>query len=161
MIINGANDPYWTVDALNLYWDDLKSPRWVCIVPNAGHDLKEDNLFPIRALSTLGAFTHCQIHGGKMPKLTWKHDDHDGKPRLTVQSDPMPKKARLWVADAEKRDFRKSTWKEHAVEVNAKSLVGTIDAPNGGYRVFFGEMEYQLDGMTYYLSTQVRVLEKK
>ncbi|MBI3821469.1 MAG: hypothetical protein HY289_02190 [Planctomycetes bacterium] len=165
MIINGANDPYWTVDALNLYWDDLKSPRWIAYVPNAGHNLMEKTPLgipdPTRVANTLGAFARHQIHGVKMPKLTWKHDDHEGKPRLTVQSDPLPTKARLWVADAEKRDFRKSTWKEHAAKVNAESVVGTIDGPNGGYRVFYGEMEYAIDGMTFYLSTQVRVLEKK
>ena len=165
MIINGANDPYWTVDALNLYWDDLKSPRWVSYVPNAGHNLAQKNALgipdPSRALGTLGAFARHQIHGTTMPKLSWKHDDHDGKPRLTVQADPMPKAARLWVADADKRDFRKSTWKEHPATINKDSIVGSIEAPPGNYRVFYGEMEYSLDGLTYYLSTQVRVLEKK
>jgi PhoPQ-activated pathogenicity-related protein len=165
MIINGANDPYWTVDALNLYWDDLKSPRWVTYVPNAGHNLAEKNALgipdPSRALGTLGAFARHQVHGSVMPKLSWKHDDADGKPRLTVQADPMPRKARLWVADADKRDFRKSTWKEHPATINKTSIVGAIEPPNGNYRVFYGELEYSLDGMTYYLSTQVRVLEKK
>lgn len=161
MIINGANDPYWTVDALNLYWNDLKSPRWVCYVPNAGHNLMENKFDPTRVSNTLGAFARHQIHGVKMPLLSWTHDDHEGKPRLTVKSDVMPKKARLWVADAEKRDFRKSAWKEHPATANGKSIVGTIDGPNGWHRVFYGEMEYQIDGITFYLSTQVRVLEKK
>jgi PhoPQ-activated pathogenicity-related protein len=70
MIINGANDPYWTVDALNLYWDDLKSPRWVEIIPNAGHDLKQNKTDFTRVANTLGAFARHQIHGVKMPKLT-------------------------------------------------------------------------------------------
>jgi PhoPQ-activated pathogenicity-related protein len=163
MIINGANDPYWTVDALNLYWDDLKSPRWVTYVPNAGHDLREGplDITRARALGTLGAFARHQIHGTKMPTLSWQHDDQEGKPRLTMRCDPMPAKARLWVADADKRDFRKSKWKEQPATINKNSVVGSIDSPNGAYRVFYGEMEYQLDGMTYYLSTQVRVMEKK
>jgi PhoPQ-activated pathogenicity-related protein len=161
MIINGANDPYWTVDALNLYWNDLKSPRWVTYVPNAGHNLLENKIDPTRVANTLGAFARHQIHGVKMPQLSWKHDDHEGKLRLTVQSDMQPKKARLWVADSDKRDFRKSTWKEHAAVINGKSTVGTIEPPNGHYRVFYGEVEYQLDGITFYLSTQMRVLEKK
>ena len=166
MIINGSNDPYWTVDALNLYWDDLKSPRWVEIIPNAGHNLmeKKANVFlpdPTRVINTLGAFARHQIHGVAMPKLTWKHDDAEGTPRLTVQSDPMPKAARLWVADAEKRDFRRSTWKEQPVKMNGKAIVGAVELPAAGHRVFYAEMEYQLDGITFYLSTQVRVLEKK
>jgi PhoPQ-activated pathogenicity-related protein len=161
LIINGANDPYWTVDALNLYWDDLKSPRWVEYVPNAGHNLMENGFDPTRVANTLGAFARHQIHGVKMPTLTWKHDDPAGKPRLTVQSDPMPKIAHVWVADSATRDFRKSKWAPRRAVIGKDSLTALIDPPAEGFRVFYGEMEYQIDGMTFYLSTQVRVLEKK
>ncbi|MBI2803860.1 MAG: hypothetical protein HYX68_02630 [Planctomycetes bacterium] len=161
LIVNGANDPYWTVDALNLYWDDLKCPRWVEIVPNAGHNLMENKIDPTRIANTLGAFARIQIHGHKMPNLTWKHDDFKGTARLRVESDVPPKTARLWVADAAKRDFRKSVWKKHQAVVNGKSVLGTIEPPADGFRAVYGEMEYQIDGMTYYLSTQVRVLQKK
>src|SRR5262245_29496188 len=64
LIVNGANDPYWTVDALNLYWDDLKGDKWVVYVPNAGHDLKEKlpdgKTNRVRANSALAAFVRHQ-----------------------------------------------------------------------------------------------------
>jgi PhoPQ-activated pathogenicity-related protein len=161
LILNGANDPYWSTDALNLYWNDLKQPRWICYVPNAGHDLRQDKTDITRVGNSLGAFARCQIHDIKMPTLTWKHDDADGKARLSVTSDIAPKAARLWVADGETRDFRKSTWKEQAVTLKDKSATGVVDLPQAGNRVFFGELEFSADGLTYYLSTQMRVLEKK
>src|SRR5262245_24035310 len=41
LLLLGNNDPYWTVDALNLYWDGLKGDKWVVYIPNAGHDLTQ------------------------------------------------------------------------------------------------------------------------
>jgi hypothetical protein len=42
LIINGANDPYWTVDSLNLYWNELTGDKWVLYIPNAKHELEEE-----------------------------------------------------------------------------------------------------------------------
>jgi PhoPQ-activated pathogenicity-related protein len=63
LLINGVNDPYWTTDALNLYWDDLPGDKWVTYVPNAGHNLeqhadgKKDRT---RAVNALAAFARHQ-----------------------------------------------------------------------------------------------------
>src|SRR4030095_2137121 len=73
MIINGANDPYWPLDALNSYWDDLQGDKGVRSVPRAGHGLREaarggkKELLPMRAVNPLSAFARSQIFDKPMP----------------------------------------------------------------------------------------------
>src|SRR5262249_53887315 len=103
LVLLGNNDPYWSTDALNLYWDGLTGPKWIHCVPNAGHDLspRDENgkrQLPMRAIDTLSAFVRCQITGKPFPQLAWKHSDRDGRPLLEITSQPAPKAARLWVA---------------------------------------------------------------
>jgi PhoPQ-activated pathogenicity-related protein len=162
MIINGTNDPYWAQDALNLYWDDLVGEKYVCYVPNAGHDLRpqdrpnqkeaKKDAFPTKGINTLAAFARHQIADKPMPKLTWKHMD-EGNAVLRVESDPKPKAVRYWVADAATRDFRKSKWHAHSAN--------EVAYPEKGFRALLGEVEYEIDGLTYTLSTQLRILEAK
>ena len=55
LLINGTNDRYWTLDALDLYWNELQGPKYLIELPNAGHDLKVNRDW---ATSGLGAFFH-------------------------------------------------------------------------------------------------------
>jgi PhoPQ-activated pathogenicity-related protein len=160
LIVNGANDPYWTVDALNLYWDGLKSDKWVLYVPNAGHDLTQKVGGKTRVQSTLAAFTRAQVFDKALPKLSWQHNDMAGKLRLTILSDTPPKTARLWVAKSATKDFRQATWEEQGVNVKGGTVTGELAPPAEGYVAFFGELEFTLDGLGYYLSTQIRVAGK-
>ena len=161
LIVNGNNDQYWTTDALNLYWDGLKGDKWVSYVPNARHDLRQKGeLLPLRPINTLAAFTRHQISGKPMPKLRWKHDDNGGRLRLTVQADPPPKAARLWVAEAPTKDFRPAEWKPAEAKADKGTVVGEVAPPKLGCLAFYGELEYEIDGLPYYLSTQIRVAGK-
>jgi PhoPQ-activated pathogenicity-related protein len=163
LIINGTNDPYWAQDALNLYWPDLKGPRWLLYVPNAGHNLQQqegERKHRTRVTNTLAAFGRHEIAGAAFPTLTWKHGESAGKYRLTVRSSIAPRAARLWVADAPTRDFRKSTWREQEVKLDKGTVSGAVAAPASGCRAFFAECEYEMDGLRYYLSTQLRIVGK-
>ncbi|MBY0457151.1 MAG: PhoPQ-activated pathogenicity-related family protein [Gemmataceae bacterium] len=163
MIINGANDPYWPLDALNSYWDDLKGDKWILYVPNAGHDLREADkdgkreLVPARAVNTLAAFAHCQTFDKKMPGMTWVCDEKEGVCRLEVTSTAKITTTRVWAAESPTRDFRPARW---TAQENVK-LPATVTAPEKGFRAFFAETEYDLDGLKFTLSTQLRILEAK
>jgi PhoPQ-activated pathogenicity-related protein len=158
LMILGNNDPYWATDALNLYWDDLKGDKWVTYVPNAGHDLQQDKKPDrARALGALAAFTRHIAADEPMPKLTWKHDDADGKLRLTVTASPGPKAARLWVATAPTRDFREAKWEERKATLNEGGMVGTVEPPKEGCLAFYGDLEYEIGGLRYHLCTQIRI----
>src|SRR5437899_1905220 len=162
LLLNGANDPYWTVDALSFYWDALKGDKWVCIVPNAGHNLEQTlangQADRSRAIDSLAAFARAQIHGRALPKVQWTHDDTVGRPRVTVRTSAAPAGARMWVADAPTRDFRKATWSEKPAAASGTAVAATMDPPTTGYRAFFAELDYALEGLTYHLCTQVRVV---
>ena len=160
LLINGNNDPYWTTDALNLYWDDLKGDKWVLYVPNAGHNLQEPDKSRTRATNALAAFARSVTVGKPLPTLKWKHDDADGKARLKIETSVAPKAARVWTATAPTRDFREAKWKESAATVADNTILVTAERPKEGFKEFFVEMEYEIDGIKYNLSTQLRVLEK-
>jgi PhoPQ-activated pathogenicity-related protein len=167
LIVNGTNDPYWTQDALNLYWDDLKGDKWVLYVPNAGHNLAEKHgeQAPAtdlrRAFNTLAAFARHEIYDLPMPHVSWRHEGVNGKMLLKVFADPAPRTARLWSAHAPTRDFRNATWSSQPLAMSDKILAVEMAAPSEGFIVFFAELEYEMDGLPYFLSTQLRIAGKK
>jgi PhoPQ-activated pathogenicity-related protein len=161
LLINGANDQYWTTDALNLYWEDLLGDKWVIYVPNAGHNLEQRDekggRDRSRAVNTLAAFAKHQFQSRPFPELSWRHGDADNQARLEIQSKPAPQAARVWVANAPTRDFRLAKWAEQSITVG-KSMTAVVAFPDSGYRVFFAELEFEIDGLPFYLSTQMRIL---
>ena len=159
LIINGTNDRYWTVDAMNIYWDDLPGEKHVRYVPNAGHGLDDGKE---SALMTLAMFAQHVAEEEPLPELKWSHDEADGRLKLTVESTPAPESVRLWVARSDSKDFREAKWE--ATELTAlpeaggdgQEFVGEIDKPTKGHVALFGEATYSRGGVPYNLSTTLR-----
>ena len=163
VIVCGTNDPYWTQDALNFYWDDLEGPKWILYVPNAGHGLEETRQDGKkdrdRVLNTISAAARWFIEGVKPPEMSWKHgtgDDLD----FSVDGGKGCKQIRFWEATSDTRDFRKAKWVQRGtVADDLTTFTHKLYLPTKGYRATFAECEYDLDGLKYTLSTQIRILE--
>ncbi len=152
LLINGTNDRYWTLNALDLYWDDLKGPKGVVYLPNAGHSLDQHRDY---ALNGLGAFFRHVVPGRPMPEVSWTFaESADGGSRLTVAAAPKPKAARVWTARSETRDFRESRWEPSHLEA-APSMTAEVARPEKGHVAFFADLDYEVEGVIYHLSTQI------
>ncbi len=155
--INGTNDRYWTLDSMNLFWDDLPGPKYVVYLPNAGHNLSPHGDYARDGVAAL--FRHV-ISGRPMPKLAWKHSDTpDGRLKLELTTaEPRPKAGKVWVARSDTRDFRDSQW-EPAPEGAIQGLTCILDRPAHGSIAFFADLTYEEDGFDYHLSTQLRQVD--
>ncbi|WP_435020164.1 PhoPQ-activated pathogenicity-related family protein [Tundrisphaera sp. TA3] len=147
--INGTNDPYWTLDSMNLFWDELSGPKWVVYLPNAGHGLDQHRDY---AVSGIGALFRHAIGKTPLPKLSWTFAEADGQVTLAVASDPAPKTAQAWTATSDTLDFRKSPWTAMPLDSSLKASVRKPEAGNVG---LFADLQYEVDGFSYHLSTQV------
>jgi PhoPQ-activated pathogenicity-related protein len=154
MIINGTNDRYWVIDALNLYWDDLVGEKHVLYVPNAGHGLDGGKE---KALTTLAVFAQHIAAQEPLPEMTWMHDDDGDQMRLVVHSTPAPKAVRLWVAHSEDKDFRPDHWDATPIPADADgAYVAHVKKPASGHVAFFAETTNEYGPLEYGLSTQIR-----
>jgi PhoPQ-activated pathogenicity-related protein len=150
LLINGSNDRYWTLNALDLYWNGLKGPKHVVELPNAGHGLEVNRDWAIQGL---GAFFRHTVTGRPMPTLSWKTGRApSGTTTLTIQSDPPPASARLWSASASSRDFREAKWTSSPLEAGT-TISASLPDPSPGHLAAYGELEYQIDGIPYHLTT--------
>ncbi len=68
LLLLGTNDPYWTVDSLRHYWNDLPQPKLIFQTPNAGHDLAGGE----EAIQSLAAFFQMIADGQELPNMHWQ-----------------------------------------------------------------------------------------
>jgi PhoPQ-activated pathogenicity-related protein len=158
LLLLGTNDPYWTVDSLRFYWDELPEPKLVYQTPNAGHNLNGG----IEATPTLAAFFQMIADRQPLPKLTWTIDSQtNGVASINEHTDAKIKSARLWTATSSDRDFRNGQWsnRELKVEPGTTHAEATVEKPAEGYRAFLLEAELiSPTGAPYKLSTAARVI---
>lgn len=155
LLLLGTNDPYWVVDSLRHYWDELPEPKLVYQTPNAGHGLgggKEAN-------QTLAAFVQMVADGESLPDLKWSFSDK-GEASISVSINQKVDGIRLWTADSEDRDFRDEKWNSQELKVQrgGSKASASVPTPNSGYRAYLGEVLLKSStGHEYKLSTEARV----
>ena len=156
LILLGTNDPYWTVDSLRHYWEELPEPKLVFQTPNAGHDLGGG----FQAIEALASFMQMVADREELPKVDWQFQAGE-TPSLHVKVDRHAKAIRLWSADSPDRDFRNDRWSHRELPVKAGSALAdaVLEKPTTGYRAYMGEIVLtNRFGRDYKLSTQVKVL---
>ena len=164
LIVNGANDPYWTVDALSKYWMSLNQPKWARIIPNVGHDLGGGFL----AIEAVGMFGRSLAGAFKMPSWTataWREGE-----AITVQFDirsPGFIQGKVWTNTSSSLDFRESKWTQ-AAEIAISQPTGEsgatprakIAAPIGENVAVLIEARFRFGGRDFSLTQPVKVFKK-
>ncbi|MBL4883992.1 MAG: hypothetical protein JKY95_05595 [Planctomycetaceae bacterium] len=152
LLINGTNDPYWVLDALNIYWDGLVGQKHLLYVPNAGHGLGDGKEF---ALMTLAAFVKHIASDTPMPQMQWKHTQPNGQLQLSVSATPKPTAVKLWSAKSDSGDFREVKWTSSPMARNGKGHQGAIPKPAQGHAAIYAEVQFVIQGLKYSLATQI------
>ena len=156
LILLGTNDPYWTLDSLNLYYDGLPGEKHILYIPNAGHGLAD----PIRVIGGVSALALQAAGKFTFPKLTWDLAEQGGALRLSIASDVKPASVAAWLAESPTKDFRKALWHQQPIPLTDGKYVHDLKTPEKGYAAMFGEAIYDIDGRRVYLSTNVRICGK-
>jgi len=154
LLLLGTNDPYWTVDSLRHYWNDLPEPKLIYQTPNAGHNLGDKK----EATQTLAAFFQMVADRQPLPQFKWKFQN---SPTLEISLDvkPAAKSVRLWTCDSADRDFRNDVWISRVLQTGVGLAAGRVNVPESGYRACIGEVTLTSPtGHEYKLSTQARVV---
>jgi PhoPQ-activated pathogenicity-related protein len=152
LLVVGANDRYWSVDAMNLYWDDLVGKKHIYRAPNAGHgldDRRED------ALKTIAVFFRHSAKGTTLPEFEWEPRVEDSTVGLVMKPTGEPRQVQLWTARSKTNDFRESQWNAESV-TGSDGVYQAASQKDGQDRVaVFGEAQYEYEGVRYSLSTLV------
>ncbi|MGQ9690331.1 MAG: PhoPQ-activated protein PqaA family protein [Thermoproteota archaeon] len=152
LIVNGTNDRYWTVDSLNLYYDDLIGEKHVLYIPNSGHALEDRR----RVINSISALTRSVITGSRLPEVKIELEDDDRI--LRFNSDDEPLYVDLWTASSEGMDFRGSNWASYPVPKEHDSYALPLVGVNK-YLGAFAEALYVMNEKTFNLSTKMLILK--
>ncbi|MDR0712674.1 MAG: PhoPQ-activated pathogenicity-related family protein [Bacteroidales bacterium] len=160
MLFMGTNDPYWTIDAVKLYIDEIPGQNYLCYVPNAGHGLGDKK----QVYSTLSAFFGLSLNRKPYPECQWTLTEKGKKITLNIKtSTDQPVRAVLWTAESSGRDFRHSHWTGKALPPTNTGVVQvTTGYPKKDFSAFYVELVYKdPNGGEYSITTRPYVAGTK
>ena len=152
LLVNGTNDPYWVVDAMKLYWSDLKGPKYALFIPNAGHGLDDGRE---KALRSIAAFARFNASGRELPELDWAHQRVDDKRSMSLTVSTDPAEVRLWHAASSDLDFRDDRWTSQPMQKKDGEWHGSVTAASGRNVAVYAEASFEVDGVPYSLCSLV------
>ncbi|WP_298652360.1 PhoPQ-activated protein PqaA family protein [uncultured Proteiniphilum sp.] len=162
MIIMGTNDPYWTVDAVKHYINDIPGHNLLHYVPNAGHGLGDK----VQAFGALSSFFAHMLYKADYPVCEWNLEEKRRNIDLQVKTSPDNLVgATLWKSVSDSRDFRKATWTKSDIQLNARDRSAVdvrINYPKKGFQAFYVDLVYKdPHGDEYTVSTRTYVSDNK
>jgi PhoPQ-activated pathogenicity-related protein len=141
MLFMGTNDPYWPVDAVKNYIDDIPGDNHICYTPDAGHDQGDRK----RALAGLSALLGTTVSNGKLPICDYTISELNGKITLTVRTtaDKLVD-ASLFTTSSPNQEFRDKKWSFTGLNAGKKPVVQVqVDYPSSGFKAFYVELKYK------------------
>jgi len=151
LIVNGTNDPYWTADSTNNYFDELVGDKHIYYQANVGHSANLDGV------STLSHFYNAMLHDKDFPEIEWEHEG--GLDTLEVSVGDKATGAKLWKATSPNRDFRQSKWESEPLEIEDGKVTANVEEPEEGWVAYYVEVRYPGDlGMPYGNCTEVTIM---
>lgn len=159
MLFMGTNDPYWVIDNVKNYLQDIPRDNLLHYVPNAGHDLGNGK----SAFSALSAFFGITMRNGTYPLCKWQTlENKNGVKLIVATSKDILLGATLWYANSKDKDFRDELWKSKDLHFNHKASVETTEKfPAKGYRAFYIDLKYKdANGGDYTVSTRAFMVDE-
>ncbi len=166
LIVNGGNDPYWTVDALSNYVNDLKQPVWSVVVPNVGHSLGDLRM----TVEAIRAFAKSCAGEFKMPKIKLEAVADPKQPGMAFCKATgelgQVLRLRTWVVAADNLDFRPQKWEvQQTVTPNqpSKSSILKVGVPlkKGKNYAVMVEARISAGGNEFSLTSPARVFKTR
>jgi PhoPQ-activated pathogenicity-related protein len=160
MIFMGTNDPYWVVDNVKKYYNDIPGKNLLHYVPNAGHDLGGG----AQAIQALGGFWSTTLRKEAYPTCTWDISVKKKVAHLVVGTSPDKLLgATLWSATSVDSDLRDDKWSGTPLTITKKNTLKVKQPlPQSGYRAFYVDLKYRAPNGTEYLtSTRVFLGDSK
>ncbi len=160
MIFIGTNDPYWVIDNIKNYLNDIPGKNMIHYAPNAGHGLNNG----ITAFPALSAFFGITLAGEKYPECSWETIVKRHSVELTINaSKDKLLGVTVWSADSEDMDFRDEKFISKDLGSGHQSkIVVKQPFPVRGYRAFYVDLKYaDPNGGDYTISTGAFMMDTK
>ena len=162
MVLTATNDPFWTVDSTQVYWDRLHMPKWSVVNPNTGHGAGDVDWWA----PSLGEFARRCAEGRTLPVFAPESVLTPSGWEIKIRAGAGAEEYRVWRAGSDDLHFEEAEWSAGetsylmAVEQEFEIVVKG-DRARGANMAIFVEVMFGREGRRFRLTTPVYLVRAR